>query len=348
MKKTVRLIALCLALVLLLLPATSVSASGADNINAEQEARGQQINDLLSARRQLLASDPVNLAELDSIDVQLYHLGVEFYTDSEAAILFPEASAAVPLNQQLSADMFLGDTASPNYDIDDGFHDQTLNIWTTYRTEDYYYEGAWLNIQHIVVTPINQQSSLWDEGNSYHDYSDTTFFVVTEDLINVTASAALGAINPPAASFFDALSMVWGWMRTDSEIAIDDITYVWECSTTLAFTYVRNENESDLEQRLTTISSECEVEVGAIVDMVKYRRHFSGTTIEEPELEAINYDFITRSQHFNSSARSADVYMNSTTYITALDYINSIDISAAGNKSFLIYPAIAQFPAQIE
>jgi hypothetical protein len=344
MKRIIRLLSLFLALIILLSSTVFASSSNDGNVNAEADARVQQIDNLLSARQEIVFSEDPDLIALNDIDLQLHDLGVSFYTDEEAAEKFPEASAAMTQPTTGTVDMGAGDIAQPAYDIEG--HGGGINLWTEYRVSNYYCEDEWVNIQKIHVQPLDEDRSvLWQEDRSTVRYTDEAWFAATTDIINVVVSTGLGTLWPPAATIYDICADAFSWILTSTSVEIDEISYRWECSTTVVFSYVRYEDETDDEQVLSVVSSQCEVDVVCTIDIDSYRQLGSGDVIPIPAQAAKNYHFITQSQHYNSDARAAFVFQRRSN--TAYDYITAINIAAPGNKAFYIYPPTPQFPLQL-
>ena len=119
MHSFIRLLALCLTIVLLLQPISPAFADSG-NPNAEEDQRAQRIEYLLDQRQKIVHSDDADLVELNEIDVELHNLGVEFYSDAEAAVLFPDAMLSLPQNVSQQSIGDSDNVAQPAYDIEIG------------------------------------------------------------------------------------------------------------------------------------------------------------------------------------------------------------------------------------
>ena len=187
MRSIIKLLSLFLSFALLL--PTLVSASTySDDPNAEEELRVQRIEELLDQRKSLIYSDNADLMKLNDIDVELHDLGVDFYSDAEAAVLFPEA--ALSLTQNISQQSIIGseNVAQPAYDIEG--YSSDVNVWTSYRVSDYNRDDTYLNIQRIEVVPLKEASDLWLESDSTVLY-DSVSFTATQNILDIAISYGL-------------------------------------------------------------------------------------------------------------------------------------------------------------
>lgn len=123
-----------------LLP-VSVFASGYDNINIEELNREEEILQLLDCRQLLISSGPVNLEDLNEIDIRLNALGVTVLSETDVAKQFPEAKASISKFSVGEAVSTRGVTIP----------DSEINYWTTYRVTNFSYNGKRYNIQKVVA-----------------------------------------------------------------------------------------------------------------------------------------------------------------------------------------------------
>lgn len=345
MKRIFRLFAIFLIISLLLSSNAFASASGIDNPNAEQDALVAQIDLLFNERRQIVFSDYPDLERLDEIDIALCNLGVDFHTEEEAAQLFPDAVTSVDLSPD-STSIGNENIAMPAFDIDGWTNSK--NLWTSYRVSDYYCEDEWLNIQRVQVQPLSEESSLWEEDATYVDFTDSPAFVATSNILDLTVSTALGYIHPVAPTIYDLLSRGIELAVATFEVDLNDIEYRWECATTVVFSYVRYENQTDYDQLLTLVTSKCDVAVACIMDIEEIRYLENGMTAPNPALIAEDYEITTQSHNHNSNGRAGFLFLRATSLEPSLEYITQIKATAPGaTEEFYIFPSTPRFPLQV-
>ena len=347
MRMFTKLLSLCLSMVLLL--PTMVSASTYnDDPNAEAEQRVQRIEYLLDQRQKLVYSNNPDLEELNDIDVELHNLGVEFYSDAEAAVLFPEATLS--LMQDISQESINGseNAVQPTYDIE-GLGNG-INLWTSYRTSDYNRDDTYLNIQRIEVVPLTEASHLWSEKDSTTLFYDNAYFVATQNFLNVAVSYGLHTLNPAIGTIYDVFAAAIPALLSSTEICVSEIFYRWECKTSVSFAYVRYENQSDDEQRLAVVGTKCNVNVACVMDVESFIQHESGAMIPEPQQYATTYSFTVQPSLYNTNSRAAYVFLHTNqNLLPVYDHIDEIDISAPDDEdAFIIYPPKPLFPLQLD
>ena len=264
----------------------------------------------MQARQELVSSENPDLFELNEIDLQLIELGVEFLDAEEVQEQFPEAYQAVfptitTEDMQFSAD----GVAQPCFDIENVESDNIL--WTSYRAEDYWCDDDWLNIQRVMATPLNENSSLWIEGNSTDNYSSNSPFIsVMSNLFDIAALTTIGQISQKVATVMEIIAAVENGLRNASHVRIDSTIQRWEVQATVVFSFVRYESQTDLDQHLCVIANRCITKLGIILDVDEYTLTENGVAIPAPSLVATTIDFIHQSQHYNSNARAGYVFLH--------------------------------------
>lgn len=327
----------------MLLPITTFAVS-AENINADQEERERNIMDLFDARQEILLNKPVDIVQLNAVDLELFNLGVDFLSEKEVAEDFPEAKAALYSGSQESNTISTNSAAS-TYSVE--IPDSDINSWASYRTTNYYYDGVYYNIQRLIAQPLVEESPLWDEGAKTVNYSlnwkagVTTFF-------KKVVSAGASDVAPITTTVYDVLSSIWSSLKTTSDIDPSDVYYRWENSTSAVFSYVRLQSQTDYDQELVLIATSCQTSVAYVVDIDSWSQNGDGTLSPVPAQIAGTKMLTSSPTGYNSVARACYAY-ETWAGGPLSDRITSITISGPESKAVAtIYPCLPEFPYALE
>lgn len=333
MKKTIRLVALLLILVLSL---SSTAFAQADP-NEEAIERDNQIQALLDKRAALFLEEDIEIKELNRIDKALKSLGVEFLTADEAKAQFAPKKTMDP---RLAPD---NSEITPQVDVPYATNVQ----WMSYRTSNYYSGGEYYNIQRLIASPNQYDSNLKEIGTR----------IITLDynweagVLAVFESAAWSGIGSiPGASLFvsvyDTVSSGISGISRTTEVNVPHITYSWSQATTASFAYVRKENESDDYQWLSYISTKVVAAVGYQIPSFEYE-NTDGQWVVVPTVTQGSRTIYATPSGYDSIYSAVMAYRDPYSYPSraTVDYI---DISGPENKEVeTIWPVSPQFPAHI-
>lgn len=335
MKKFVKIIAL--VVVVSLLP-VSVFASGYDNINIEELNREEEILQLLDCRQLLISSRPVNLEDLNEIDIRLNALGVTVLSETDVAKQFPEAKASISKFSVGEAVSTRGVTIP----------DSEINYWTTYRVTNFSYNGKRYNIQKVVAQPlIEEESPLWDEAEKGVNFSVNWEAGVT-NLVKAVASVGVSQLAPKTATVYDILSSVWSGLKPVSDIDASEVTYRFENKTTAMFSYVRLESQTDYEQELVHIGTKCVTNVAFIVDVDSWSQNGDGVFLPYPDQKTGTKTITSEPSNYGSTTRACYAYENYAGG-SLYDRITSIKISGPESKTVVtISPCLPEYPYGLE
>lgn len=343
MKLFVRIVAL-VTIFALALPLNAFATS-MDNENLEQENREEQINALLDLRQEILFVEPVDIVQLNITDLKLYELGVDFLTEEEVAEQFPEAKASIDCPDNTVAGMSKPADASLNSVV---VPESDVNQWLSYRTTNYLYNGAYYNIQRLIAQPLKEEDSLlWSEGIKTVRYS-VDWNAGTTTFLKKIVQAGASYVAPITTTVYDALASVWNSLETTSNIKPSDVVYVWENKTTVVFSYVRLESQSDYYQDLVLIASKCQTHVSYVVDIESWSENGDGTSSPVPAHLEDSRMLYSTPTNYNSIPRACYAYNN--WYGEPLsDSITSIALSGPESKAVVtIYPCTPQYPYALE
>lgn len=310
----------------------------AENVNELDNADDQAIMDLLEQRAMLLRQDNPNSSSLADINTRLTELGVTFLSTEEASEHFPDAVESVSAHSTETAN------GTPNIRV--AVPQSNVNDWSTYRTT-YVYNGNVYNIQKLVVIPIDEANSvLWDESAVTINY-DINWVAGTTEFFKAVASVGVSELAPISSTVYDVFSSVWNGLQTVSTIDPCSVYYTWENSTTVIFSYVRLQSESDDAQRLSLISSSCTTSVGFVADIDRWSESGNGVMIPYPEHEAGSKTISSTPWQYNGNVAACQSYANGVTAANAC--VKRIRISGPESKVVVnIYPCVPQFPLQCE
>ena len=135
----------------------------------------------------------------------------------------------------------------------------------------------------MIAQPQDEEKSkLWTEGSRTVNFN-TNWKAGVTNLMKSVATSLVGNIAPTATTVYEALVAGWSGLQKTSDIDASDVFYSWETATTVVFTYVRLESESDFYQELAYITSKCETAVAMVVDVEKWRQNSTGTWVPVPD-----------------------------------------------------------------
>lgn len=264
-----------------------------DNKNIFTIMKTNNIKKLLDKRAEIIikkltinnTNDLSNSADndLNNVEKALNNYGVKFLSTKEVIDMFPQVQK-----------FFTDEILNYNYNIENNNNTvipniakpQTLNTtWSTYRISNYYYKGKYYNIQMLIAQPNTSQSCLYNFGtriiNFDYNWKAGTYNVI-ESLAWSTAGSIPGASS--AINFYDAISSFISGIDKTTEVKVPHIAYTWSSVTTVAFAFVRLENQSDDYQRLCHISSKAITEVRYSIPKLEYRKNNNGQYISIPKV----------------------------------------------------------------
>ena len=200
----------------------------------------------------------------------------------------------------------------------------------------------------MIAQPQDEEKSkLWTEGSRTVNFN-TNWKAGVTNLMKSVATSLVGNIAPTATTVYEALVAGWSGLQKTSDIDASDVFYSWETATTVVFTYVRLESESDFYQELAYITSKCETAVAMVVDVEKWRQNSTGTWVPVPDKKTgTRYLFHTPANYY-SNTKAIWAYLQGGT-VAYKDTISKITISGPESKIVqTISPCNPNFPLQCE
>lgn len=341
MKRFIRAIAL-ITVVFLLFPSTAF-ASAPKTENSQQELREREIMELFDERQQILMNKPVNVAQLNAVDMKLHNLEVSFLSQSEVAEYFPDATESLQ-GITTSGTEYMGDSVVAPAVVAPVSKD---NTWASYRTSNCYYNGNYYNIQRLVAQPMNESSPLWSCGQKNVNYNINWKAGMTT-LFTGIVKAGASQLAPYAFTVYDILKDVWNALKPTSDLDISDVTYIWENATTVMFSYVRLSSETDYDQMLSLIATKCSTEVVFVVNVDAWSQNGDGVYVLEPELSPGKKEIQSTPVNYGSLERACYGYVNWSAG-PIYDRITQITLSGAeSNAVATIYPFLPEYPYDVE
>lgn len=331
MKKCKRLISTLLVVIMVFSSLiTPVSAEGSSNYAKVEGANEDIILKLFDERQHLLMQDPVDVTELNALDSKLIELGVDFLTETEVKRQFPDISNNSTIQP-------LANPPSSNN-----------NVWATYRHSNISYNGKKYNVQKLIAQPkVKEKSKLWTTGARTVNFN-TNWKAGVTNLIKSVATSLAGNIAPTPTTVYQALVAGWSGLKKTSDIDASQVIYKWQTATTVVFTYVRLESQSDFYQQLAYITSKCETAIGYIVDVEKWRQNGTGTWVPVPAVKTGTRYLFHTPANYHSNTKAIWAYLQGGT-VAYKDTISKITISGPESKIVqTISPCNPNFPMQCE
>lgn len=343
MKKQYSIMAFVFALIMFISSTAFASADESFIGNMIAYEREKQIEELLNKRAELLTEDNVDIAALNDIDRKLVKLGVEFLSSEEVARQFPQEKAIKDLVMYTKREVSSQTEVSPQVDTPTS----NVNTWTSYRVR-YYYNGKYYNVQKLIAQPKSPSSPLQDVGSRVV-YFSSNWQAGVQNVFETAAWSALGLIPKAsiAITFYDAIRSFWDGIKTTMEVRAPHIVYSWSSVTTVVFSYVRLDDQTDDYQWLSHISTKTNTVVGYQIPTVEYKNS-SGTWTKVPVPDVIQGKRTIEivPDGYNDTLSAIIAYNSGRTVHAAVERIK---ISGPESKTVqYIYPCYPQFPIHCE
>ena len=334
MKK--RILSLAMAVALLLTMSGINAFAATSGILKSNSSFDNQVEVLLVERANALNKDPVELAELNKIDLRLHGLGVQFLSDAQVESQFPEAKSDRALAHSERTIEDIQRVPVPS---------SSTNTWMTYRS-NVSYGGVNHDIQRLVAQPKSQNSRLADSGSRIIPYS-YNWLAGSVNLLQSVGFSLAGEI--PGSSlllgFYDAVSSLASGISRTTEVSVPHITYSWSSTTTITFLYVRLASQTDDFQRLSMVSTRVDTEVGYQIPTFSYK-NVSGNWVLTPQVIQGKRNTSAVPQGYDNTFDAVIEY-NSWGFLLTR-FVHRIQISGPENKNVeSIYPFYAEFPAAV-
>lgn len=344
--KSVRMFISCFIVITIAYSSTMFVCAGTNvNVSSTPTQTELKIQKLLDQRAELLIQSDVNVSSVNNIDIQLHKLGVSFLDTDQVNAQFPvsknyrngKISETIIPNKTHGAEIY--SITPPS---------STKNSWMTYPISNYYFNGKYYNIQKLIAQPIDSSSALCNIGSRIVTF-DYNWSTGVQNLINSVGTSLAGTIpgSTFVLSFYDAIRSFFSGISKTTEVDVPNIAYSWSNVTTVMFTYVRLESQTDDSQWLSQISSKTQTAVGYNIPKFSYKNS-SGSWVLTPQIVQDNKTISLTPTDYDNNYTALASY-NSGTPGPYTAEVGSIVISSPESKSVqTIYPCCPNFPLGCE
>lgn len=337
MKVSRKYVAILVALSIVLL--NMAFGNPTSNASEGMDERDLTITELLEERQRIIWDETVDIARLNAVDLELYHLGVNFLTEEEVLSKYPEAKASIDGKTE---NLDGREAASRAMDVPIS----SVNSWISYARPNYFYNGTYYNIDRLVVQPVSEDSLLWVEDAASVKY-EADWVAGGTTFLKKVVSAGAAYIAPITSTVYDVLSSTIAAILPATSIDPDSVLYRWENSTTASFSYVRLQSEAEYMREYALVATSCYTSVAYIVDVDAWS--LSGPV---PSQIAGTEEFYSTPSGFSGYNRACYAYdsiRNGSTLGPISDRIYCIAFTGPETKNIVnIYPAYPEFPLGVE
>lgn len=343
-----KFISLALSIILVFTMAVPVFAvtDNASDANEDLVLYENMVQEMLITRENLLMKDPIDIVELNNIDLQLHRLGVEFLTSSEVAEQFPDAFEAIAADSPDTSPISTN-TIDPRIAVPSS----SVNSWTSYRISGCVYNGVEYNLQRLTAVAANDNSALVEQQNIQVTNQDGVKEKLAEIALSFAVTYSVDNANHAASEYITWLNLIGSLLSGSSsatEISLNNAFYAHKTRVVAQFTYVRLEGHPDTEQDLSHIATKCSSKQTYQYLIDQWDQEGDGTWESLDATKTVSKDKNYVPSNYSSVIRPIQGYLDASRD-PLTDYVESFDLTdAKGHHVWTVYPLIPAFPLHCE